>query len=296
MPVFNSELYLRDAVESVLGQSCADFELVALVDDRSSDASVRILESFGDNRIRVAKDGVPRGLSAALNFGIQTVGGLFIARMDSDDVCHSKRLERQIELMSADASIGICGTWARLFGDEAWDFKPSTGDREIKVDLLFGCTFVHPTVMFRAVLLKASGFFYDESLTATEDFDLWERAATKLKFANVGEVLFHYRKHATAATNRNEVRGRDIYRSILSRQLRRLVPDVSEDKCDFHFRLFTNGPVPGCDSAAAIKAWFRELSQGNKIFAKYDQKILDQHLNSRYQEFSNRLQEGLDTV
>src|SRR5688500_15704659 len=91
MAVYNGGAYLAEAVESILGQTLADFELIA-VDDGSTDDSPAILKRFAerDPRVRVvtkANAGLPR----ALNDGLALARGEFIARMDGDDVAYPHR-------------------------------------------------------------------------------------------------------------------------------------------------------------------------------------------------------------
>ncbi|MBI3865839.1 MAG: glycosyltransferase family 2 protein, partial [Planctomycetia bacterium] len=98
LPVFNGEEYLSAAVNSVLGQTFGDFELV-IVDDGSTDRTGEILARIPDARLRVIRHPRNLGLVAALNAGIRNSGGEFIARMDADDICRPRRFERQVAFL-----------------------------------------------------------------------------------------------------------------------------------------------------------------------------------------------------
>ncbi|HRQ86196.1 MAG TPA: glycosyltransferase family 2 protein, partial [Flavobacteriales bacterium] len=85
LPVYNSAPYLKKAVDSILGQSRTDFELLA-IDDGSTDDSLGILRAYKDHRIRIVAHTHNQGLIATLNEGIGLARGAYIARMDADDV------------------------------------------------------------------------------------------------------------------------------------------------------------------------------------------------------------------
>src|SRR5690349_13825751 len=86
MPVYNGEMYIRQAIQSVLNQTFTDFELL-IIDDGSTDRTVEIISQFVDGRVRFASLPSHQGLVAALNTGILQSQSEYIARMDADDVC-----------------------------------------------------------------------------------------------------------------------------------------------------------------------------------------------------------------
>ena len=95
MPVYNREMYVGAAIESILGQTFTDFELI-IVDDGSTDQSVAIIQGYRDPRIRLIRFSQNKGVSAARNVGNHEARGEFIAVMDSDDIALPKRLEKQL--------------------------------------------------------------------------------------------------------------------------------------------------------------------------------------------------------
>lgn len=107
VPVYNAEMYVRDAIESVLCQTYSDLELVA-VDDGSTDGSLRILRSISDTRLRVITQ-CNRGQSATINTGVGASQGAFIKIMDADDWINPRHLESQLNSLrwSADC-VSLC--------------------------------------------------------------------------------------------------------------------------------------------------------------------------------------------
>ena len=95
MPLYNGEKHLAEAIESVLKQTYTDFELL-IIDDCSTDVSVKIINSYDDRRIRLVQNKKNLGQSASMNKGLRFAKGIYIARMDQDDISHVYRLEKQI--------------------------------------------------------------------------------------------------------------------------------------------------------------------------------------------------------
>ena len=98
MPAYNSEVYIRESIDSVLAQTFADFELI-VVDDGSTDTTAAIVESYTDSRIRLIRQ-PNRGVSVARNTGLEASQGQFITFLDSDDLYYPdflKTLHRLIQ-------------------------------------------------------------------------------------------------------------------------------------------------------------------------------------------------------
>ena len=91
MPVYNGEKYLKECIDSVLNQTFTDFEFI-IIDDGSTDNTESIIKSYTDDRIIYIKK-KHDGISEALNLGIRRAIGLYIARMDADDIMYPNRLE-----------------------------------------------------------------------------------------------------------------------------------------------------------------------------------------------------------
>ena len=107
LPVRDAEKTLASAIESILGQTEKNFELL-LVDDGSTDASPRILKEFAvsDGRIRVFSN-ANRGIVEALNLGLSEAKSPFLARMDADDVSLPDRLKCQCDFLDANPEVGL---------------------------------------------------------------------------------------------------------------------------------------------------------------------------------------------
>ena len=93
MPVYNGEKYLRAAIDSILGQTFTDFELL-VINDGSEDKTVSIVESYQDKRIRLIHNEGNLRIVATLNIGLDLARGEYVARMDCDDISMPTRFEK----------------------------------------------------------------------------------------------------------------------------------------------------------------------------------------------------------
>lgn len=191
MPVFNTpEEWLRQSVESILNQTYSDFEFL-IIDDGSTNNAPKILAEYAakDARIKIIP-GEHKGISNALNRGLERASGKFIARMDSDDIASPCRFEKQIEYFEKNPEISICGTEIKVFPNgKIINYPEKAGF----FDLLKICCLCHPTVMIKTDDLKKYNLKYNENFQCSEDYDLWSRAIQYLNIGNVKEVLLNYR-------------------------------------------------------------------------------------------------------
>lgn len=180
LPFYNAGETLRECIDSILAQTLADFEIIA-VDDFSSDASVAILQAYGDERIRIIKNR-HKGLVLALNYGMQHCRSDLIARMDGDDIMYPQRLQKQMHYLQQHPEVVMLATQVRKFPEEKvqagyreyirWQNRcqsPAAIQREIYVE----SPLAHPSVMFRKQAILALGGYRAGDFP--EDYELWLR-------------------------------------------------------------------------------------------------------------------------
>src|SRR6266851_3481475 len=114
LAALNSERTLAAAIASLQAQSYGDWELL-LMDDGSSDSTLKIAQSFQDLRIRIVADGVHRGLPAQLNRAVQIARGKYLARMDADDIAYPARLQKQVEFLERNPDVDLTAGWVTVF-------------------------------------------------------------------------------------------------------------------------------------------------------------------------------------
>ena len=174
IPTYNRAHVVTEAVDSVLGQSYADFELL-VIDDGSTDDTIDRLAVY-ENRIHLYRQ-QNLGASAARNNGIRHARGQYIAFLDSDDLWLQNKLRAQMDLIARDSQVKICYT------EEIWirrgvRVNPKRKHRKysgwILEKMLPLCIVSPSSALIAREVFDRVGLF-DESLPVCEDYDLWLR-------------------------------------------------------------------------------------------------------------------------
>lgn len=186
---------LERSVQSILRQSCADFELLICADGSTGEA-LRVLRQFAqtDRRIRLLPEISRRDLAAKLNACLRQARGALLARMDDDDYSEPERFARQAAFLRERPEIGFVGCSVRL----RQNGKPA-GVRRLPPyptvrDFLFVQPYIHPSLMFRReALLAANGYSEEKRCVKCEDYDLLLRLyELGVQGANLPECLLEY--------------------------------------------------------------------------------------------------------
>jgi glycosyltransferase involved in cell wall biosynthesis len=230
MPVYNSEHYLRAAVESILAQTLSDFELIA-VDDGSTDGSASILADFckQDERVVIISSPQNQGIVSALNRGLQMARGEYIARMDSDDISLPERFERQVEFLETHPQVGVLGSKAIFmdsYGRDIARVGHPIGDLSIRWTSLLANVFFHPTVMIRRSILTDYDLGYRPDFQSVEDYDLWVHLLAHTQAANLDRPLVRYRVHAESISSQYNQKQKEKHAQISFAYIQRLFPEI----------------------------------------------------------------------
>ena len=117
MPVYNAEKYLKEAIDSILNQTFQNFELF-IIDDGSTDESVKIIEGYTDWRIRLIHNYGNKGLPYTRNRGLNLARGKYLAIMDADDVSVKNRLEIQYNIMEKRSNLAVISSGKELLSND----------------------------------------------------------------------------------------------------------------------------------------------------------------------------------
>lgn len=204
MSVHNSSRFLQEAIDSILAQTYEDFEFI-IVDDGSTDESGLILAEQTDDRIRVLRLQENQGIPVAVQRGIEMSSGKYIARMDSDDVALSTRLEKQLAFLESFPEVGVVGAQRRYLDAEGnvsvSNVSVPCGHNRIVWSVFLGASFWNSsTVIRREVLDEAGG--YDSRYLYASDLELWTRLIFRCRFANLPDHLLDYRVHGNNTSQR----------------------------------------------------------------------------------------------
>jgi len=204
LPVYNGELFLKEAIESILSQTFRDFEFI-IIDDGSTDGTSAILEHYQqmDDRIQIYRHG-HRGLVPSLKRGCHLARGEYIARMDADDVSLPERLARQVEYLETHPEIGVLGCAVQIIdgrGKKTRILQFPTEHAVLKWRLCFfiSFTFAHPAVVMRRDLVERVGG-YNPEMGHPEDYELWRQLIWLTRLSNLSDVLLYLRKHEASYT------------------------------------------------------------------------------------------------
>jgi len=279
MPVYNTEKYLAEAIESILAQTFTDFELI-IVDDASQDGSAAISRSFAerDSRIRVIELAENGGHGAARNVGLAAASGEYFACQDSDDISLPQRFQKQVKLLQARPEVGAVGVYTRLVSEDMqpiYERKPPVRHAEIMLDHFLGflsAPFTHATLMMRRnLVMEVNGF--DETVRISPDCALLTKLLGRAKFANIAEFLYLYRQHTSQITaEQNAERERE---TMLVRQVRLE-------------RIWGDPPTETVERLARVRPWSK-LSWPERRAAKRDIiRIIDAMIAAEWVEAADR--------
>jgi glycosyltransferase involved in cell wall biosynthesis len=197
LPVYNVEPYVADALTSIQSQTFSDIEIV-VVDDGSTDGTLRIVEQFAstDGRIKVVRSTRNQGLSAALNLGLTYCRAPFIARMDGDDIALPERLEKQLNFLEQTPGVALVGC-ASIQIDQSG--RPIPGlriarkpeEKDIAQTILLNTPCLHIWLARHEVYDKLNVY---RDMSFSEDYDFLLRAWTAgFRLSNLPEALMHIR-------------------------------------------------------------------------------------------------------
>ncbi|MGD0318406.1 MAG: glycosyltransferase family 2 protein [Nitrososphaerales archaeon] len=201
MALYNEERYVAQAIESVLNQTYANFELV-IVDDKSKDRSLEIARGYeADGRVRILTNSENRGVAYTRNKGVKQSKGRLIAFVDSDDVYRKDKLELQIQEILREGSYKdeVVYTNYYKFNEEGEittpkKLEPTRIDTRVTVSALIR-EVVDPMfatlLCLRETLLEVG--LFDETLRIREDYEFMLRLARIRLFVGILEPLYGYR-------------------------------------------------------------------------------------------------------
>ena len=195
MPAYNSELYIAEAIQSILNQTYQNIELI-IFEDGSSDKTRQVIEGFADPRIIKMLSDQNCGVVRARNEMIERASGKYIALMDADDIADPTRLEKQISILEG-GRYDICGSAQWVLDESTGQTKKSKdkfSDSDLRALLSVYCGLCNSAMTGKAEIFKR--FKYDTSILTSEDYYLWvQMAAAGFRFLNLPERLITYRRY-----------------------------------------------------------------------------------------------------
>jgi len=227
-PMYNSERYIIETINSVLAQTYDNWEMI-LVDDCSSDGTVGIIQSFieTDSRIKIIQLEVNSGAAVARNTAIQEAEGRYIAFVDSDDVWVAHKLETQLMFMHESAAKMTYSAYqifdenSNIIGERGVPDKLSYHDL-LKTNYIGCLTVIYDTEYFGKVLMPL--------IRRRQDYGLWLTLLKDINFAyGINQPLAYYREHSSSISSNK------MQTSMYNWQLLRRVEKMNLLKSIYYF-------------------------------------------------------------
>ena len=284
-PVGDRLDFLAEAIESVLAQTFADFELIVVLDGVSP-AVQACVESYRDERIRVLRMPLNLGVSNARNAALRSARAPYAALMDSDDVALPHRFATQHAWLQAHPELTVCASNAVKItdtGERRPMVYPET-DGTIKARLLLvDSSVLNPTAMMRMDFIRRHRIEYDANLPRDQDHRFYtEMMRSGASFYGIQEQLLLYRRHATNATkNRDAV---DLEKSrVREVLLPAFFPELTGTECRMLLRGMCIDATMNFDEACLFVVALNKAAREGRSFHGEDRAELRRILGRYHQ-------------
>lgn len=206
MSCYNASRWLHEAIDSVLAQTFEDFEFI-LVDDGSTDETWNIIQSYRDRDHRiVAVSKKNTGLADSLNVGIAQARGVWIARLDADDLCEPTRLEEQLSFVCSHRGVVLLGSGFVEIDEHGRELKkhqyPSDHRKLVRHLERWQKFFPHSSAFYSVDVARQVGG-YNPRICRAEDRRLWLDLASRGQIASLAASLVKIRKHSAQISRDN---------------------------------------------------------------------------------------------
>lgn len=200
MTVYNGGKYLKSSVQSVLNQTFRDFEFL-IVNDCSTDDSVKIIESFNDKSVIIHHNEKNIGQTKSLNVGLKLARGKYVARMDADDMAFPLWLEKSVDYIEKHPAYAAVGSAAMVIdgnGKKKEIRRSPISLYEIIFRIFYAPPINHVSVLLNKELILQNGG-YNEDFKITQDYELWSSLIRNgYKLMNIPDILVAYRVHSSS--------------------------------------------------------------------------------------------------
>jgi glycosyltransferase involved in cell wall biosynthesis len=284
MPVYNAEVYLREAIDSILAQSYRNLEFI-IINDGSTDTSKDIIFSYTDPRIRYLENEQNMGIIRTKNKAIDFATGHYIATLDGDDIATPDRIEKQVHFMETHPGHGLCGTMHQEIDSKGNLLKKSffpANDTDVATYMLLANCFCHSSTMVRANLMKE--LKYSDDYYVAEDYELWYRISKQAKITNLPDYAILYRIHANNISTTRQKQMFATVKKLASRILTDLGIPYSESELETHSNLlsFTDDFFADNSYFSELEKWIRKLYGKIKTQEEYNHSLFFRMLIERW--------------
>jgi glycosyltransferase involved in cell wall biosynthesis len=295
MAAFNSELYIKEAIDSILNQTLQDFELI-VTDDCSTDSTAAILASYQDDRIRILHNEKNQGAPYSRNYAIRSAKGKYLAILDADDISMPNRLREQVDYLEENQDISGTGSYVweiNSSGQKTRTVQHPIKAEQVKCSMFFRCSIVHSAAMIRRDFFINNQLFYDETFPCSQDYEMWSRAIFAGRISNLPQFLTLYRCSETQmSVTRKEIQFKQAERVYYS-LLQRLGIEVTEKEMGLHSLFITQKSLGSKKDISEIVHWAEFLFKKNKEAKVFVENDFTNEILLRYLRFCRVNKVGL---
>lgn len=250
IPVFNRERFVDEAIQSVLAQDFAGFELL-LVDDGSTDRTPDVLREWATRDTRIVVVTSPRnlGIPGALNLGLRHARAPYVARLDSDDLMMPRRLAAQAAVLDSEPEVVLVSAAYELM-DRDGNYAGTWHADEPHEAVVYFLNFYniiggHSQVMYRRDDVFADGG-YSVDFASSEDYQLWVRLLRRGRIRTLPLIGMKQRDHDERSLVRYGGIKRTNWTAIMRDSLERyLQRPVRDDEIAALITLWRHDGIPG---------------------------------------------------
>lgn len=233
MSIYNESLEeVKESINSILNQSYSEFEFIIIIDNPNASNLIKIVKEFSlkDKRIKYIVNDKNIGLALSLNKGVKISTGIYIARMDADDISLKDRLKKQLDYLKENQDVVLLGSSAKIIDNNGiilGNLCQETSFKKIKRKMKFESCFIHPSVIFKKEVYEKIGGY--RNFPCAQDYDFFSRIIdANHKVANLPDFLLLYRIRENNLTNT-----RRLLQILLSEYIHKLSKERKKNKRDF---------------------------------------------------------------
>ena len=203
MPSYNTAKYIKNSIESILNQTYKNWELL-IVDDCSTDNTDEIVSAYlSDDRIKYLKNEKNSGAAISRNYALREAKGKWIAFLDSDDVWHPEKLERQIAFMEETGYKFTCTDYMIQLNGVWLPYVYYSPEKVTKRKMKDYCYFSTITVIYDREYV---GLIQIEPVRKNNDYAMWLKIIEKTPCYRFGECLSYYIKHDNSTSSGSKLK------------------------------------------------------------------------------------------
>lgn len=280
MPVYNGEEYIAEAIDSIIGQTFTDWELL-IGDDGSSDNTEAIVNSFINkypDKIFFHKNSVNRGHTITKYELLPKSTGEYIVFLDADDVSMPDRFAIQVEFLDKNPEYGLCGSWGTMIDRQGQTIKGmrfTSGFENIRCILAFNTALLQSSIIVRRKLMEK--YYLDMDILLVEDYNFECIVSRHTQIENLPLNLVKYRWHSSNISNTKQKTLTNLNKKIYKRELSFLGIDANENELNIHNAIRDKDAfkISNPTFFTEAKKWLQKLQTANNQVKYYDKNIFD---------------------